>query len=63
MRFAKIIATSLLTLAAAAGAVGIVADNNASQATAPKNQMMFGVAFYNLENLFDTINNNGKYDL
>lgn len=23
----------------------------------------FGVAFYNLENLFDTINNNGKYDL
>lgn len=26
-------------------------------------QMMFGVAFYNLENLFDTINNNGKYDL
>ncbi|MDE7190818.1 MAG: endonuclease/exonuclease/phosphatase family protein, partial [Muribaculaceae bacterium] len=25
--------------------------------------MNFGVAFYNLENLFDTINNNGKYDL
>lgn len=24
---------------------------------------MFGVAFYNLENLFDTINNNGNYDL
>lgn len=24
---------------------------------------VFGVAFYNLENLFDTINNNGKYDL
>lgn len=23
----------------------------------------FGVAFYNLENLFDTINNNGRYDL
>lgn len=23
----------------------------------------YGVAFYNLENLFDTINNNGKYDL
>lgn len=23
---------------------------------------VFGVAFYNLENLFDTINNNGKYD-
>jgi len=24
---------------------------------------VFGVMFYNLENLFDTINNNGKYDL
>lgn len=30
----------------------------------PKKQFrVFGVAFYNLENLFDTINNNGKYDL
>lgn len=28
-----------------------------------KKMQMFGVAFYNLENLFDTINNNGKYDL
>lgn len=63
MRFAKIIAASLLTLAGATGATGIVADSNAPQASAPKNQMMFGVAFYNLENLFDTINNNGKYDL
>lgn len=34
-----------------------------SVARAQKRQMMFGVAFYNLENLFDTINNNGKYDL
>ena len=24
---------------------------------------VYGVAFYNLENLFDTINNNGRYDL
>ncbi len=30
----------------------------------PKKQLrVYGVAFYNLENLFDTINNNGKYDL
>ena len=30
----------------------------------PKKQyQVFGVAFYNLENLFDTINNNGTYDL
>lgn len=28
-----------------------------------KRMATFGVAFYNLENLFDTINNNGKYDL
>lgn len=27
------------------------------------NYQLYGVAFYNLENLFDTINNNGKYDL
>lgn len=28
-----------------------------------KRGKVYGVAFYNLENLFDTINNNGKYDL
>lgn len=33
-----------------------------SQAQSRKGKV-FGVAFYNLENLFDTINNNGKYDL
>ena len=27
-----------------------------------KKMQVYGVAFYNLENLFDTINNNGKYD-
>ena len=32
-------------------------------AGAEKKVATFGVAFYNLENLFDTINNNGKYDL
>lgn len=31
--------------------------------SAQKKFQTFGVAFYNLENLFDTINNNGKYDL
>ncbi|MDE7136502.1 MAG: hypothetical protein K2N91_07700, partial [Muribaculaceae bacterium] len=29
----------------------------------PGQVMVFGVAFYNLENLFDTLNNNGTYDL
>ncbi len=28
-----------------------------------KRSKVYGVMFYNLENLFDTINNNGKYDL
>ena len=28
-----------------------------------KKYKVYGAAFYNLENLFDTINNNGKYDL
>ena len=28
-----------------------------------KQYQVFGVCFYNLENLFDTINNNGNYDL
>ena len=32
-------------------------------ASSAKQFEAFGVAFYNLENLFDTINNNGKYDL
>lgn len=27
-----------------------------------KKYLIAGIAFYNLENLFDTINNNGKYD-
>lgn len=35
---------------------------NAQQQSRGK-AMTLGVAFYNLENLFDTINNNGKYDL
>lgn len=34
-----------------------------SQEKAGKQYEVFGVCFYNLENLFDTINNNGKYDL
>lgn len=31
-------------------------------ANAQRKYRTYGVAFYNLENLFDTINNNGKYD-
>ena len=38
----------------------INADDNVQQT---KRYKMFGVMFYNLENLFDTINSNGTYDL
>lgn len=34
-----------------------------AQESRGKRYKVYGVAFYNLENLFDTINNNGKYDL
>lgn len=40
-----------------------MAPAKASQQKEGKRYQTFGVAFYNLENLFDTINNNGKYDL
>ncbi len=33
-----------------------------AQQNQSKRVQVFGVAFYNLENLFDTINNNGSYD-
>ncbi len=39
-------------------AFGVVAQQNQKQQF-----MVFGVGFYNLENLFDTINSNGSYDL
>ena len=56
--FSKRIA--LFFLAALMTAVGASAQ---SGLTDRKQFMVFGVAFYNLENLFDTINNNGTYDL
>jgi hypothetical protein len=34
-----------------------------ADASSPKQYLVAGVAFYNLENLFDTINSNGTYDL
>lgn len=47
----------LLPLLAPLTALGVSAQSD------PRQPLVFGVAFYNLENLFDTINNNGKYDL
>ena len=46
--------TALIVSLALTGACGQLAA---------KKIATYGVAFYNLENLFDTINNNGKYDL
>lgn len=44
--------------------VALILGLTAAEASAQgKRYQTFGVAFYNLENLFDTINNNGKYDL
>lgn len=61
---------AFLTAAAAAIALAgllfsgvATAPASAEEAPSRKKMQMFGVAFYNFENLFDTINNNGKYDL
>lgn len=51
----KIIMLSLMVL------LGFVAAS--AQQSQGKKFKVYGVAFYNLENLFDTINNNGNYDL
>lgn len=48
----------LLPFLVVLGLISVSAQNPAS-----KRYKVYGVAFYNLENLFDTINNNGKYDL
>lgn len=52
---------SLFTGIALLTLCGPVAEAQLSQAPSAR-QNVFGIAFYNLENLFDTINNNGKYD-
>lgn len=41
----------------------IIITSSAARADKPSGGTVYGVAFYNLENLFDTINNNGKFDL
>ena len=43
-------------------AILLIAAVIPASAQEKKRIQTFGVAFYNLENLFDTINNNGKYD-
>lgn len=42
--------------------ISLLAATNLKAKDSDKQYMVLGVAFYNLENLFDTINNNGKYD-
>ncbi len=53
----------LLPVLALAMALGVTAQNAPTQDGVKRQFQVFGVAFYNLENLFDTINNNGNYDL
>lgn len=53
-----------LTLMSVLVALGVAIPAMAGDNTgAQRRYATYGVAFYNLENLFDTINNNGKYDL
>ena len=52
-----------LLLAAVAAMVLIPAINAQQDVQQEKRYNMYGVMFYNLENLFDTINSNGTYDL
>ena len=44
-------------------ALNAVAGKRDASSDSDKQYLIVGVAFYNLENLFDTINANGKYDL
>lgn len=53
---------SLLPAVLVALLLGAIAPSAVSQSAPKRQSQVFGVAFYNLENLFDTINNNGKYD-
>ncbi len=62
MKILKSLSVSLSALLLSSVALSVSATEKAADAADGKRQMMFGVAFYNLENLFDTINNNGKYD-
>ena len=58
MKFSRLLLAGAILL----GGLGIHAQKQPAQEDAKK-VSNFAVAFYNLENLFDTINNNGKYDL
>lgn len=45
------------------GAVTLQAEPKSNASNSGTQYRVFGIAFYNLENLFDTINANGSYDL
>lgn len=53
----------LIPLLALIVAFNAVAGKRGASSDSDKQYLIVGVAFYNLENLFDTINANGKYDL
>ncbi len=58
MKLKNLLKVSLVLLLGASATLSAYAQKDQKEGKA-----RFGVAFYNLENLFDTINNNGKYDL
>lgn len=62
-KFKKAFSMAIAALAIGGAMFGALSHPATAQNNQQKKRMqMFGVAFYNLENLFDTINNNGKYD-
>ena len=56
----RFIAIALILISAATSAAK---PPRTRSVAAPQPSTVYGVAFYNLENLFDTINTNGSYDL
>lgn len=53
----------LLIFILAVTCISITGFTQGNKPSAGKQYRVYGIAFYNLENLFDTINANGKYDL
>ncbi|MDE7451772.1 MAG: endonuclease/exonuclease/phosphatase family protein, partial [Paramuribaculum sp.] len=52
-----------LVLSVAVSLAGFFSAQGASPVCSQSTDTVYGIAFYNLENLFDTINANGKFDL
>lgn len=61
--FAVLINSTFLIMKKILTAIAVLAFSASLSFAQNKKVAVYGVGFYNLENLFDTINSNGKYDL